>query len=1005
MPKKRYLWIYLTGWLMAMAVRLSAGTSPGMSSSYVVDEWDTDRGLPQNTVTSIVQTRDGYLWFGTLNGLVRFDGLDFKVFDEINTPGLESSRIHKVFEDSQGGLWLGTETAGFLRIHEGRVSKLGVGQAGFERRLASVCETTNGVIWLYTADGQVWRYASNHFEIYGFGLNRRSSCRVIMAEPSGPVWIGSDGRLGAIADNPPPGLDIPLNQEIPVNKLDFLLAGQKGGYWRLSDGHILKCHRDRVEQDFGTYPWGRAPVTSAVEDEAGNLLVGTLGLGVYRIGLDGTKVQLWSGQATSDRVVLSLCVDREGSLWIGTDGGGLKRLKKKALQIVDPSGGAESSVQSICADQAGGLWIGFNGQYVTYLNLKDGSVQRDNSDQGLLRVWSVYVDRQQRVWAGTYEKGLFLLQGGQFKPAPGADQLPRSITAIYQDRKGKLWLGTPNGLACWSEEEPKLFTGPESPSSYEVRALAEDQEGNLWIGTIGGGLYCLSNGRFSSYHIKDGLPSEDISALHFDADGILWMATPGKGLGRWDKGQGRWNRFTTADGLPSNSIGYLLEDSLGYFWMGSYAGILRVARQELNDYAQGRSTFIRCRAYGRQDGLPTLECTQGSQPGGWVSAQGQVWLPTVKGIVFVDSASMNPNPHPPPALIENVGIDNQLQNTSLFRPELRGEIIVPVGKESLDIYFTSLNLTGADRSRFRYRMAGHEKDWIEAGTSRVAHYSKLPPGRYEFQVIASNEDGLWNEQAATLAIWVQTPFWRTGWFLSLVALTAVGIITGSVHFLSTQKLKRQVERLKQQEALERERSRIAQDIHDQLGANLTQVTLLGEMLEGDKEDPAEVETHARQIIKTARETVRSLDEIVWAVNPTNDTLEGLMTYLFKQAQDFLNVAGLRYRLEVPTQLPASTIPPDVRHNIYMAFKEAITNVVRHAQATSVVLRLALQSDRFRLEIEDDGKGLTDFDEKAARLRNGLSGMRKRMAAIGGRFSMSPAPQRGVLVQFEAPLDY
>jgi signal transduction histidine kinase len=277
-------------------------------------------------------------------------------------------------------------------------------------------------------------------------------------------------------------------------------------------------------------------------------------------------------------------------------------------------------------------------------------------------------------------------------------------------------------------------------------------------------------------------------------------------------------------------------------------------------------------------------------------------------------------------------------------------------------------------------------------------------------VIACNEDAIWNESGATLSFTVLPPFWRTAWFLTVSAALLVGAIAALVYYLSTQKLQRQLAVVKQQETLERERSRIARDIHDQLGANLTQVALLGELVESDKDSPQEVEGHARQISQTARETTRVLDEIVWAVNPSNDTLDGLMTYICKYTQEYLSVAGLHYRLDMPSQLPHATLPPEVRHHVFLATKEAVTNVVRHSRASEVHVRasevhvrLRLDGDNFILEIQDNGRGLAGLDEKAAQSRNGLSNMRKRMESVGGEFAFGQAPVGGALVRLIAPL--
>jgi signal transduction histidine kinase len=485
-----------------------------------------------------------------------------------------------------------------------------------------------------------------------------------------------------------------------------------------------------------------------------------------------------------------------------------------------------------------------------------------------------------------------------------------------------------------------------------------------------------------------------------DGQDVLWVGTS-TGLVRYDHGQ--WTRYTTRDGLASNKIGYLLDDGQGNLWVGSNAGLMRLSKRSLNDFAAHEAGQIACRTFGTSDGLPSSECSSGSQPGACRTRQGLLCFPTISGLVLLDPAKLRPNTNPPPVVIESVRIDDRLLNPDApLRTPPPQSVTVPAGSESLEVSFTSLNFAAPEKGFFRYRMEGYEKGWtLRPSSIRYARYSRLPHGHYTFQVLACNEDGVWNEQGASLGVTVLPPFWQTWWFLSASTLCLLGFIVGSVHYVSTQRLQRQLATLRQQEALEKERARIARDLHDQLGANLTQVALLGEMAESDKNAPNEVEAHARQISQTARETTRALDEIVWTVNPSNDTLDGLLNYLCKYAQEYLALAGLRYRLDVPAQLPVTPISPEVRHNVFLAAKEAVNNVVKHAHASSVWLRLSLEPDCFVLEIEDNGRGLTTADEKKG--RNGLRNMRKRLEDVGGRFETGAGSQGGTRVRLLVPL--
>jgi len=1010
---------FLSGFCLAIGLGVAlafvpaaraANASPQTNGLYTIDSWENDDGLPQNSIISMTQTRDGYLWMGTINGLVRFDGLRFTVFNEDNTPGLGSSPIVSLFEDRRGNLWIGSELSGVLLAKDGKVTSLGIGKGSREGRLKSICEDAAGAVWLCTQDGQLWRYkdgATNVFSLGSEPSQPSGGYRAVITDTNGRLWIGTDGSTFAL--DPKAGFEqgklLTLTESIrPARRggsLDFLLASRAGGYWRLGDGRIERWNADGSSRTNNHYLWtANTKVMAACEDGEGNLMVGTLGEGVFRFDVAGKGTAVSTNQMP---YVLSLVLDRENTLWVGTDGSGLKRLKPRVFQVVEPSRGL--TVRSVAEDAQGGVWMSFNAPDFSSPGAghwKDGEFLGYGREQGLITssVLSVLVDRRGQVWAGT-PGFLFVLRAGKFALVGGMEDWTRWVSAIHEDRAGNIWFGSQAGLVRFNGNTTKLFTLTDGLSSDDVRAIADDRGGNLWVGTRSAGLNRLRDGKFTAFHQPDGLPSEEISSLYVDAEDALWVGTLGSGLARYR--DGKWTRFSMKDGLVSNIIGYVIEDAAGYLWIGSNAGLMRVLKTSMEPVAAGGRTSLNIRFFGRPDGLPTRECTIGSQPGACRGRDGRLWFPTTKGLVSVDPARILRNTNPPPVSIESVIVDGQEQGLAAIRAKLSGPLTLSPDREHLEIGFTSLNLTSPERARFRYRLEGHEKDWIEVGSSRTVHYSKLPPGQYRFQVIASNEDGVWNERGSSLTIVVEPPFWRTWWFLGVVFASVLGMVAGIVHYVSTQKLQRQLADLRQQEALEKERSRIARDIHDQLGANLTQVSLLGEMIEGDKDQPEEVAGHAKQIQATALDTSRALDQIVWTVNPSNDTLDGLVNYLCKYAQEYLAVAGLKYRLEVPPDLPNTPITPEIRHNLFLAAKEAINNVVKHAQATSAWVRLKLESGRFTIEIQDDGKGPAGMNEKRAQSRNGLRNMGKRLEDVGGKFEIGPAPERGTLVRLVAPL--
>jgi len=429
--------------------------------------------------------------------------------------------------------------------------------------------------------------------------------------------------------------------------------------------------------------------------------------------------------------------------------------------------------------------------------------------------------------------------------------------------------------------------------------------------------------------------------------------------------------------------------------------------------------------YGKFDGLPSVECSGGCQPGCWRSRDGRLWFATVKGIVSVQPRDISFNPLPPPVVMEEVVVDGEVQQPkfrvqsptasagSSFPSRVARNPLVEVGpgRHNLEIHFTGLSFTAPDKVLFKYRLEGLQSEWVAAGNQRSVSYNFVPPGEYHFQVLACNNDGVWNEAGATLALIVRPYFWQTWWFKVVGLVVLVGGSGGAIGHFERRKARRKLERLHQQRALEAERTRIAKDIHDDLGASLTRITLLSELARSDLRDLAQTETSLDRIAGTARDLTRAMDEIVWAVNPKNDRLDRLVNYLGQFAQAFLGDAGLGYRLEVPPQLPHWLLGSQLRHNLFLAFKEALHNVVKHAAAREVRVELALEPGGFRLTVADNGRGFVPSATEAAaatpwsRLEggNGLTNMRTRLEEIGGKCDVRSEPGAGTSVTFAVPV--
>lgn len=952
---------------MGLAATLVLGQRVVADSPFAVDAWGTADGLPQGSVIAITQSHDGYLWLGTINGLVRFDGNSMTKFNVNNTPGLPDNLINFLFEDSRSNLWVGTGNGRLCSFQNGRIKQFDVDVAG--GKIAYADEDPSGAV----------RFLA-------------PQCRMFFSIKNG------------IVDLHPPGFSPDLLKSL----YHLLLAGKNGVRWELRDDRIQKFRGNTLEKDFGACPWTYvqyltaistpagyqgvgfdANVTSLCEDREGNLVVGTDNDGIYWSTPAGGFNHIPTDKEFSHGNVLSLYCDFDGNLWAGTDGDGLERISKKNFTVA-VSHGADVPT-SACEDLSGGIWAAFNRGGVTYAAM--GSTT--NFHIGFKgNAWSVLVDSRQQVWAGTRDEGLFSFRDGAFVPVAPTDRIGPQIFALYQTRDGKLWVGGQNGLASFDGQSWRIFSQRDGLPSGAIRALAEDASSTLWIGSDGAGIFTNHDGKIAPVDA----PVKDISCLLCDRAGLIWAGSSGHGLARF--AQGHWTSYSANDGLMGDDVGYLIEDDFTNLWVGSYEGLMRIEKKSLLDLAAGAARKMSARTF------LTCECSVGAQPAAISTRDGRLLFPTIEGLISVNPADMRPNTNPPPVVIESVLVDGVPQSGGPLSSAWPQAIVLQPKNEQLEIHFSALNFSapkGAQfGARFKYQLEGRDKNPTDIGSERVAHFGRLGPGNYTFRVTACNEDGYWNNTGASIAIIVEPPYWRKPGFLAASSILFLGALAGTIYLISTAKLRRQLRMARQKELIEHERARIARDLHDQLGANLTQITLLGEMAETDKELPDEIEEHAQQICATARDTTRSLDEIVWAVNPSNDTLESLANYACKYAQDYFAMAGVSYRAELPPALPRTPILPEVRHNVFLAFKEAVNNVVKHAQASEARVKLQLDPDKFVLSVMDNGRGLGDISQKA--LRNGLKNMRRRLADIRGQFDITSGATGGTVVKLTVPLN-
>jgi len=992
-------------WLGGAAGGLELRAAPGTGTSqFSFDVWQVGEGLEQNPVTAVVQSRDGYLWLGTYTGLLRFDGVRVTVFDSATTPGLLNSRVTSLYEDRDGVLWIGHESGELTRLSGGEFRPMGRAHGWVGGTLEAISMDENGDLWLLNDNGLLFRPRDGQvLEVPGGRSGSRKAS--LSREPDGKLWIAANGNVTTLDQ----GQLVPFRFEGTqgTNFFERVVPARDGGLWVMGNGRLRKWREGRWATDLGDCPCEQGFVTELLETRSGMLLAGTVRDGLYLLTPGAEPVHFTRNNGLSHDWVRSLCEDHEGNIWIGT-GGGLDVLRPRKVKMLNPPDDWQGrAVLSFVVRPEGDAWIGTEGAGLYHFEGDRWTSFTEASGLANLFVWSVLETRRHEILVGTWGGGLMVKKGERFESPVELSPITAPVVALYEGKQGEVWIGTTAGLHRYEAGKLTWSAGKEQLALPDVRAMVESPDGTLWFGMLGGGLGCLREGALKQFRKPDGLSSDFVLALYAEADGTLWIGTSDNGLCRLR--QGKFATISVGQGLLANIISQIAEDGAGNLWMGSHHGILRASKADLNRCADGGLKTVRCLSYGKAEGLASQKCSGGFQPGVCKTADGRLWFPTSKGLAIIDPGSFRTNTVPPPVVIEELIVEGQ--PVKFPGPKAAERVAdsasvlqIPPGKQRFELRYTALSFAAPDKVRFKYKLEGLESEWVEAGTKRIAQYSYLPPGTYHFRVIACNNDDVWNEQGASLSFRVLPRVWQAWWFRIALAVAAAGAVAVPTISVMRLRVRRKLEQLERQRALERERARIARDIHDDLGASLTRITLLSQSVRSELEDGHRAGADLDQIYSTARELTRSMDEIVWAVNPRHDTLDSMVTYLGRFAQHFLNAAGIRCRLDVPLHLPALPLTAEIRHNVFLAFKEALHNVVKHAQATEVHLSLELRPEGFMLVIADNGRGFTwhpgqnpapePGDGQRLAGGYGLTNMQKRLEEIGGCCGWDTAPGEG-----------
>lgn len=813
--------------------------------------YSSDEGLPQNRSRALIQTFDGYLWIGTQDGLARFDGASFQVFDKDNTPALKHNDITTLYEAQDSTLWIGTFN-GLTKLKKGIFTAQPI-NTGPVRGIAS---DRAGTLWIGTMSNGIYQYRDGRYDSITTkqGLADNST-NTLTVDYQGNVWVAISGL----------GLDVFRNGQwifydkksgFPSTSVRSFCVGSDSSVWIGTENGLVQWKHDT----FHTY--------------------------TSRDGLP-------------DNIIPSLFQDRTGALWIGTERGGICRLKDNVFRSFGSVDGLSGDyVNSILEDREGSLWVGtFNGGVNQFWKGKFFNyTARDGIPQRTVR--GMFAAPDGSVWIGTEGAGVLRRVGQRFLPVLRKELPSDYIRSLFQDSRGALWIGIREGLARYQDGKVRVFTTNDGLSQNFIRAVAEDHEGHIWAGTYNNGVNRLENGRFVDYRKKgilansvrsllvdnaggvwvgsieglfrwhngrvtrysqdDGLPPDPIFDMIEDSERTIWLGSYGGGLVRIK--DDKITRYTFAHGLPNDVVLKVLEDDCGNLWLSSMKGIGCVSKRQLNDFADGTIDRIQCVAYNSSDGMIVSECTG---PTGCKTRDGFLWFPTSRGIVVIDPQNVRRNSLPPPVVIEHVAINGKDCSTS-------ENVRVQPGEGRVEVHYGGLSFLAPQKVKFRYMLAGFETEWRFVGTRREAYYTNLAPGKYIFRVTACNSDGLWNEMGANFAFELEPHFYQTYWFAAFSAICIGGVVFGIYRLRVWQLLRREkmlerrvLERTAELEAANKELEAFSYTVSHDLRAPLRTIDGFSEALLEDYAD--RLDEAGKDYLRRARAASQHMEGIIDAL--------------------------------------------------------------------------------------------------------------------------------------------
>ncbi|HXB58621.1 MAG TPA: two-component regulator propeller domain-containing protein [Candidatus Acidoferrales bacterium] len=1016
MKQKFYIRLFLCFACLGLPVLRTSGANSDLAErAAAMHVWRAADGLPSDSVTAILQTRDGFIWVGTEAGLARFDGVKFTAI-KLDASTDNPVHVTALCEDSNGYLWIGTQQNGLFEMASGNIRHFTKEQKLVDDGVTSLAADDQGLVWVGSKAGlDLWD--GKAFEPFTAreGLPDAYVTSVNVAR-SGTVWITTHVGMSRFIN----GRIVPyaFQTESQGRRPEYLGAyeDRRGNLWAFGDTYLINLAEGKRFNYFRSSESASVRIWSLCEGWDGRLWIGTSGRGLFCFE-DNRFQPVILDKDRWPYDVRAICEDNEANLWLGTSGGGLIQLRPQSVYALRAEQGLPDGVVTAMASDAngrvyigmerGGLFVGESGRFDAVENSDTLGVQN--------YVSSVCVTRDGTVWAGTLGSGLYGLRNGHEIHLTTADGLASGdVLAVCSDANGGIWFSAGSGFVYnFNGNSLARFGTANGLPESQVTVMIPSTSGGLWLGTRDGQILREEQGKFTNLEAA-GIGHNPVLSLYEGEQGQLWIGTAGDGLICLPGGFGM--NWTRVNGIPSDVVSGVVEDDEKNLWLATGEGIYRVNHSDVHKSLVNAGIPLACELMSKSKTMPDTPASSG---GGRtvLSPNGELWFATSEGVLNVDPHNSGIGPRAFPVYLENAVFNGQAP-ISLLKGAIwswpasnNAPFKAPVHLQSLEIHYTAPAFSAPEEIRFRYKLEGNDADWADDAGNHYARYGHLPFGHYRFRVQARSADGEWIEAAEPFAFVVPTPLYFQTWVLYIYGLTAVALIAGIVRMVSHRRLRVTLARLEQQQSLERERMRIARDMHDEIGSKLTKISFLSERVQVDEKNGEPLTQKIDSIAETSRELLKTMDEIVWVVNPRNDTLENLTTYLTHYAVEYFQNTAIECEMRLPREVPHYPLSSETRHNLFLAFEEALNNVLKHSGATKVKVEMVVSAGEFELKIADDGKGFDvpgvsggNGSVRGSGGGNGLKNMRQRLAGVGGDCAITSQSGKGTVIEMHIPLN-